>query len=71
MPTYQFKCSECGKSSDLEMSFDEVKESIVLPCSCGGVDGEKTHKRVYSFGLGAVPGGGGSPGRFGSYKKKA
>ena len=70
MPTYNYKCEDCGHASDVELTFDEVAEKLMLPCTCLGVDGtgvarDTPHKRVYSFGLMPVNGAGGSPGRFG------
>ena len=66
MPIYEFKCIKCGLLSDRSLKVDEVEETMSFPCDCGdGPDQQAQHKRVYSFGLGSVPGGGGSPGRFG------
>jgi len=76
MPVYDYRCESCWFVTERELRLDEVSESLMLPCSCAGVDDagvglDTPHKRDYrsGFGLGTVQGAGGSPGRFGSSKR--
>ena len=48
MPTYTWKCSYCGKSSDLTFPIDAERPKHIS-CSCGGI---KT--RRFSFTVGEI-----------------
>jgi hypothetical protein len=62
MAVVDARCALCGEVVEVELPFEDG-EACANPC-CEGV-----LRRVWAVNLNPVPGGGGSPGRFGGSKR--